>query len=77
MRLAGVLGVLLFVAAPVMAGEIDYTFDVISGTLTVDTTPNDIAVPDPAIVNLGGTFMATFVTQSDGHIGESDTILLG
>jgi MYXO-CTERM domain-containing protein len=54
----------------------DLDFTVTSGTLTVDTDPDGIASPDPAVVNLGGTFAAQ-IESTDFHIDESDTILLG
>jgi len=76
MRLIGLLGVLCVAVAPAMGSEVLYTFDITVGSLTVDTTPNGIATPDPVTVDLGGTFSA-LISQSNGHIGDSDTITLG
>jgi MYXO-CTERM domain-containing protein len=70
------LRVLCVFAAPAVGASVDYTFTVTSGTLSVDTSPDGIATPDPVTVNLAGTFMAT-IDQSDCHIGASDMITLG
>ena len=75
MRLLGVLGVLCFAAAPVMGDAIDYTFDVVAGSLSIDFDPDGAASPDPAVVTVDGSFNAT-IDQSDCHIGESDYITL-
>jgi len=77
MRLLGVLGVLCVLVVPATAGTIDLTeFTVTNGTLTIDTTPDEIASPDPAVVSLGGTFSAA-IDSSDMHLDASDTVLLG
>lgn len=75
MRLLCVLVVLCVVVAPAPAELVTHTYEVTSGTLTVDVEPNGLVVPDPVIMALGGTFSVTFDTD-DGIIGESDTCVL-
>ena len=77
MRLAGTLGVLCFAVAPAFGAAETYTFQVTSGTLTVDTSPDDIAVPDPVTVSMGGTFGMVIYQASDTAVGTSDTFVLG
>jgi len=69
------MGVLCFAAVPVYGAAMDIDFDIIAGSLTVDTSPDGIASPDPVTVNMAGTFGMT-IYASDGHIGESDTFIL-
>ena len=75
MRLLGVMGVLCFAAVPVYGATMNIDFDIIAGSLTVDTSPDGIATPDPVTVLMDGTFGMT-IYASDGHIGESDTFIL-
>lgn len=70
MRLIGVLGVLCFAAAPVMAGPVLYEFDVCAGYIELG-----IIGQGSTAGTLGGTFSIT-VYQSDCHVGESDTFIL-
>jgi len=58
-----------------MGAAMPIEFDIIAGSLTVDTSPDGIASPDPVTVNMTGTFGMT-IYASDGHIGESDTFIL-
>jgi hypothetical protein len=69
------MGVLCFAAVPVYGAAMDMDFTIIAGSLTVDTSPDGIANPDPVTVNMDGTFGMT-IYASDGHIGESDTFIL-
>ena len=69
------MGVLCLAATPVMGAAMDIDFDIVAGSLTVDTSPDGIASPDPVTVNMDGTFGMT-IYASDGHIGESDTFIL-
>jgi len=58
-----------------MGAAMDLEFDIVAGSLTVDTSPDGIASPDPVTVLMDGTFGMT-IYASDGHIGESDTFIL-
>ncbi len=69
MRLAAIIAVLM--AAPVMASEVTYTFDVTQGNIVLNLQGAGSTTSD-----MGGWFDIT-IAQSDCHIGESDTILLG
>lgn len=69
MRLTGVLGVLMFVAAPAMGDAVLYTFDLLEGSSTLDLSIRGVASTN---TGLTGTFAVT-IYSSDGHIGESDT----
>ncbi len=69
------VGVLCVVVAPALGDPVTYTFDVISGSISLDATPGGLITPDPVTVGQDGTFCLT-VYQSDGHIGESDTLVL-
>jgi len=75
MRTIVALSVLSVAVVPALGDPVTYTFDVISGTATVDMSPDGTMSPDPATVAQDGTFALT-VYQSNGHIGESDTFLL-
>jgi len=75
MRLLGVMGVLCFAAVPVYGAPMVLDFDIIAGSLTIDTSPDGIASPDPVTALVDGTF-GMVVYASDGHIGESDTFIL-
>jgi len=75
MRSLTFAGVLCVVAAPGLGDPVTYTFDVTSGSVSVDTTPDGLMYPDPATAGQDGTFCLT-VYQSNGHIGESDTFVL-
>ena len=77
MRLAGMLGVLCFAVAPAFGGAVNYTFQVTSGTLAVDTSPDGVATPDPVTVNMAGTFGMVIYQASDQAVGASDTFVLG
>jgi MYXO-CTERM domain-containing protein len=69
MRFAGVLGVLLFAAAPVLAAPISYTFNSTSGSITLDLEGQGSTTS-----GLAGTFS---VDIDDGtHVAASDTALL-
>lgn len=70
MRLLGALGVLCLVATPVLGAAQTYTFDVTSGGITIQ-----IQGAGSTSGSLGGTFAAT-IYASDGHIGESDMLLV-
>jgi len=69
------MGVLCFAAVPVYGAAMDIDFDIVAGSLTIDTSPDGIASPDPVSVGMDGTFGMT-IYASDGHIGESDTFIL-
>ncbi len=75
MRSLGVMGVLCLAATPVMGAAMNLEFEVVSGSLVVDTSPDGIATPDPVTAPMDGTFGMT-IYASDGHIGESDTFML-
>ncbi len=76
MRWMGGVGILCVIVAPAMGTPADYVFDVTSASVQVDVTPDGIADPDPFTGAGAGTFAMT-VYQSNGHIGQSDTFLLG
>jgi hypothetical protein len=61
---------LCFAAAPVMAGPVTYTFDVVAGGFIIDL----VGVGSTGS-GLSGTFAVT-IFQSDCHIGESDTFIV-
>jgi hypothetical protein len=61
---------LCFAAAPVMAGPVTYTFDVVYGGLIIDL----IGVGSTGS-GLAGTFAIT-IYQTDCHIGESDAFIV-
>jgi len=71
MRLLGILGVLCVVAAPVLASPVLYTFTATSGNVVLN-----VAGQGKTNSALTGTFSVQ-VFQSNGHIGTSDTFLLG
>jgi len=75
MRPLRAMGVLCFAAAPVIGDEIALTFDIISGSLTMDVSPDGWATPDSVSGAMDGTF-GVAIYASDGHIGESDTFVL-
>ncbi len=75
MRVIVALGVLSVAAVPALGDAVMYTFDVTSGTATVDMSPDGVMIPDPVTVSQDGTFAIT-IYQSNGHIGESDTFVL-
>ncbi|MBN1347262.1 MAG: hypothetical protein JXQ73_31520 [Phycisphaerae bacterium] len=58
-----------------MGDPVLYDFDVVSGTISLDTEPNGLIAPDPVTVNADGTFAIT-IFQSNGHVDCSDTFLL-
>ena len=70
MRVAGILGVLCFAAAPVLASPVTYTFDLTSGMLDIG-----IEGIGSTTSGLDGTFAVT-IYQSNCHIGESDTFIV-
>ncbi len=75
MRIGSVVVVLCVAVAPALADPVTYTFNVTSGTLSMDTSPDGAVEPDPLTGALAGTFALT-VYQSNGHIGESGTFIL-
>ncbi len=75
--LAVAVGTLCVVAAPVLGDGVDYTFEIVAGTMTADISPDGIASPDPATVWAGGTFGMTIYQQNESHVGASDTFVLG
>jgi len=75
MRLLGVMGVLCFAAVPAYGAAVPLDFDIVAGSLTIDTSPDGIASPDPVTALVDGTF-GMVIYASDGHIGESDTFIL-
>jgi MYXO-CTERM domain-containing protein len=62
--------VLCFVAAPVLAAPVLYTFDVTAGNVVLN-----LAGQGSTNSNLAGTFAVT-IFQSNGHIGDGDLVLL-
>jgi len=66
---------LCFAVTPVIGNVVNFEFDIVAGSLTVDVSPDGVATPDPVTVNMAGTFGVT-IYASDGHIGESDTFVL-
>jgi len=74
-KTVGILVVLCVAATPVLADAVTYTFDVTSGALGLDISPDGIATVDPYSKPMAGTFAVT-IYQSNGHIGESDTFIL-
>lgn len=71
MRLLGIVGALCFLAAPVLAGPVVYTFNTTAGTVQMN-----IAGQGSTGGSLAGTF-GVVIYQSDCHISASDTFLLG
>ncbi len=70
MRLAGVLGVLMLVAAPVLGGSIPYTFNLTEGSVVLNIAGQG---------STGGSLIGSFgmtLYQSDCHIGAGDTFQL-
>jgi len=75
--LAVVMGMVCLFAAPALGEGVDYTFEVVSGTMTVDMNPDGQATPDAVTVWAAGTFGMTIYQQSEAHVGASDTFVLG
>jgi len=75
MRVGSVVVALCVAVTPALADPVTYTFDVTSGTLSIDISPNGIASPDPLTKPMAGTFAVT-IYQSNGHVGPSDTFIL-
>ncbi len=75
MRSIAAIAVVLLAVSPVLGDAITYTYQVTSGTLTLDVEPNDLVVPDPVTMAGGGTFAVTFYSDDD-EIGESDTFVI-
>ncbi len=75
MRTLVMVVALSLLAAPAAAEPVTYTYQVMSGTISVDVEPNDLVDPDPVVVPVDGTFSVTFYDQG-GSIGESDTFVL-
>jgi hypothetical protein len=69
------IAVVCLILPPAYAGMATYTYEVTSGTLTLDVEPNGLVSPDPVNIVFGGTFSVTF-DSDDGSIGESDTFIL-
>lgn len=76
MRVLSGVGILCVAVVPVMGTPADYVFDVVSASVQVDVIPDGIADPDPFTGAGAGTFAMTLY-QSNGHIGQSDTFVLG
>jgi hypothetical protein len=70
MRLAGVLGVLLFAVSPVVGSPVLYTFNTTTGSVMMN-----IAGQMSSASPLAGSFAVT-IYQSDCHVGASDTFVL-
>ena len=75
--LAAAVGMLCVVAAPAFGEGVNYTFEVVSGTMTADMSPDGTFSPDPVTVWAAGTFGMTIYQQSEAHVGASDTFVLG
>ncbi len=71
-----VVGVVCLTALPVLAGPVNYTFEVSSGSFSIDVLPDNFVTPDPVDVPLGGTFAIT-IYDDDGQLGPGDTFTLG
>jgi hypothetical protein len=70
MRVGGIVAVVCLLAAPVMAGPVDYDFDVVAGSIFLN-----IEGVGSTGSGMNGSFGIT-IYQSDCHIGESDTFIL-
>jgi len=75
MRWIGVFGVLCFAAVPAFGHAVLYTFH-LDPNYSLSYIDVYIHGEGSAQMSLGGTFEAT-IYQSDGHIGPSDTFVLG
>jgi len=71
MRSLGILGVLCIVAAPLAASPVLYTFNITQGGVVLN-----VQGQGSTNSGLAGTF-AVDIMQSNGHVGVSDTFLLG
>jgi hypothetical protein len=71
MRSLGILGVLCIVAAPLAAAPVLYTFNSTAGNVILN-----VQGQGSTSSGLAGTF-AMQIMQSNGHVGTSDTFLLG
>jgi len=71
MRLVGILGVLCLIATPVLGNAVTYTFATTAGSVALN-----IAGQSSTSSGLAGTWSTT-IYQSNGHIGMSDTFVLG
>jgi len=72
MRLLGALGVLCLVATPAFGGATVYTFDITGGGIDLALAGTETSTA----ATMSGTFDVT-IYASDGHNGESDTLLIG
>jgi len=78
MRSLGVMGVMVFAVAPVFGdGVFFYDFEVISGTLTVDISPDGLTYPDPVTVELDGAFEMAIYQDHAWRVETSDAFVLG
>jgi len=68
---------LCLAVSPAFGEGVDYTFEIVSGTMAADIYPDGIASPDPVTVWAAGTFGMTIYQQSEAHVGASDTFVLG
>ncbi len=75
--LAVLMGMLCLAVAPAFGDGVDYTFEVIAGTMTADISPDGTYSPDPLTVWAAGTFGMTIYQQNEAHVGASDTFVLG
>jgi len=71
------LGVMCFAVAPAFGGTVNYTFEVVSGSVALDVSPDGVATPDPVTASVAGTFGVTIYQQGEMHIGASDTFTVG
>jgi hypothetical protein len=71
MRTLGILGVLCFIAAPVFGAPVLYTFNSTAGSVVLN-----VQGQGSTSSGLAGTF-EVLINQSNGHVGTSDTFLLG
>ncbi len=71
------MGMLCLLVTPAFGDAVNYTFEVVSGTMTVDLDPDYTVSPDLVTVPGAGTFGMTIYQQSETHVGASDTFVLG
>jgi len=76
MRSLAAVAMLCVMAGAAMGDPVEYVFDVTSATAIVDILPDGVVDPDPFTVLADGTF-SMILYQSDNHVGQSDTFVLG